>query len=133
LQAVGLVKGKVVARQTLRTTGEPNKIRLVADRRTIRASRDDLAYVTVEITDKHGQLVPNAEVPITFSISGAGELAAVGSGRANRPESFHGRSRTTDHGRALAILRPVGPAGAIQLRASAPGLSSSEITIKTAD
>ena len=133
LQAVGLVKGKVVARQTLRTTGEAKKIRLVADRRNIRASRADLAYVTVEITDKHGQVVPNAEVPITFSISGAGELAAVGSGSANRPESFHGRSHTTDHGRALAILRPVGPAGAIHLRAESPGLSPAELTVKTAN
>ena len=59
LRAVGLTGGKQVASASLRTTGEPNEIRLTADRSTIGADRNDLSYVTVEIVDRHGAVVPN--------------------------------------------------------------------------
>ena len=131
LEAVGLVQGKVVAKKILRTVGEAKKIRLTVDRKTIRASRDDLAFVTVEITDAHGNVLPDENVPVTFTVSGAGELAAVGSGSPNRPESFHGPVHSTDHGRALAILRPIGSPGVIQLHAEAAGLLPAEITVLT--
>jgi len=131
LEAVGLVQGKVVAKKILRTVGEAKKIRLTADRKTIRASRDDLAFVTVEITDAHGNVLPDGNVPVTFTVSGAGELAAVGGGSPNRPESFHGPVHSTDHGRALAILRPVGLAGEIHLCAEGPGLPPTEISVRS--
>lgn len=131
LRAVGLLKGKVVATKTLRTAGPAAKIRLVADRKTIRTDRDDLSYVTVEITDARGNRLPDASVPVRFSVSGAGELAAVGSGSPNRPESFRGPVRTTFQGRALAILRPTGAPGKIKLRAEADGLAGSEITVSS--
>jgi len=131
LQAVGLMEGKVVTRKILHTAGKATKIRLTADRKSIRASLADLAFVTVEITDKYGNVLPDANMPVTFSVSGAGELAAVGNGSPNRPESFRGPVHTTDHGRALAILRPLGSAGVIRLRAEVLGLPPAEISVSS--
>ena len=60
LKAVGLKNGKIVATKILRTVGPAKKVRLTVDRATIRADRNDLAYVTVEITDASGNILPDA-------------------------------------------------------------------------
>jgi len=131
LRAIGLVQGKAVARTTLKTSGSPRKLKLIADREKIRADRNDLSYVTVEVVDAFGQRVPNGEFPVRFSVTGAGELAAQGSGSPNTPASFHAPSCRTFEGRCLAILRPNGSRGKIELRADADGLESSQITVIT--
>jgi len=131
LRAVGFSDGKPVETVTLHTAGEPIQIRLTADRSTIRADRNDLAYVTVEIVDDHGLVVPNAEIPVRFKISGAGELAATGSPCPYDAASFQKPLRKTWQGRCLAILRPTGESGKISLRAEADGLKAAMVVVKT--
>jgi len=131
LRAIGLIGGKPVASTVLRTAGEPKKIRLAADRSTIRADRNDLSYITVEVLDQEGNRVPNAEIPIHFTVAGAGELAATGSSAPNDAASFHAPWRRTCQGRCLVILRPKGGAGKITLKAEADGLKPAMIEIQT--
>src|ERR1039458_2033093 len=64
------------------------------------------------------------------TMTGSGELAAVGSGAPNVMESFRQPQHTEWHGRALAILRPLGAAGKLTLRAETDGLSSGEVTVR---
>ena len=130
LRAVGLTDRRQVASQTLQTADSPRRLRLLADRSTIRANRNDLCYVTAEITDDHGRLVPTAALSVRFSLSGPGELAAVGSANPKLPESFRGPTRTTFHGRGLAIVRPVGGPGTVLLQAEADGLKSAAVRIR---
>jgi beta-galactosidase len=131
LRAVGLTDGKPVASTSLRTAGEPEEIRLTADRSTIRADRNDLSYVTIEVIDRRGTVVPTAAIPIRFTITGAGELAATGSPAPNDASSFHLPVRKTFEGRCLAILRPKGDAGKITLKAEADGVKAATIVVKT--
>lgn len=130
LKALGLKNGKIVATKILRTVGPAKNIRLVVDRATIHADRNDLAYVTVEITDAKGNLMPDASNLVHFTLTGPGELAAVGSGAPDVPESFRQPQHTTWHGRALAILRPQGPTGKLTLLAEADGLSNAKVTVR---
>ncbi|MGA2542571.1 MAG: glycoside hydrolase family 2 TIM barrel-domain containing protein [Verrucomicrobiota bacterium] len=130
LKAVGLKNGTKVATKVLRTVGPAKKVRLTVDRSTIRADRNDLAYVTVEITDASGNPLPDATNLVRFTLIGPGELAAVGSGAPNVMESFRQPQHTACHGRCLAILRPQGPAGKLALRAEADGLSAAEVTVR---
>jgi beta-galactosidase len=132
LRAIGLTDGKSAASASLRTAGEPKEIRLIADRPTIRADRNDLSYVTVEVVDRRGTIVPNATIPIRFTVSGAGELAATGSPAPNDPSSFHIPLRKTFQGRCLAILRPTGKPGKITIKAEADGVNPAtlEVAIK---
>ena len=60
LKAVGLNNGKIVATKILRTVGPATKVRLTVDRANIHADRNDLAFVTVEITDASGNVLPDA-------------------------------------------------------------------------
>jgi beta-galactosidase len=73
--------------------------------------------------------VPDAAIPVRFEISGAGELAAVGSGNPNQPESFQQSKRTTFEGRCLAIVYPIGNSGKAILRVGAEGLTPIRATI----
>jgi beta-galactosidase len=131
LRAVGLIGGKEVVKTVIKTAGPAKGLRLKADRSTIRADRNDLSYVTVEIVDEQGAVVPNAEIPVRFTVTGAGELAATGSSAPNDAASFRLPLRKTCEGRALAILQPTGAAGEITLKAEADGMKSAATNIQT--
>ena len=129
LRAVGLSNGVEIASQEFVTTGTPAGIRLTADHGTIRADRNDLSFVTVEMVDSAGRLVPDSQIKVRFTVSGPGELAAVGNGNPKAPASFHRPECLTFHGRCLAVLRPTSGAGTIRLRASADGLTGTSLTV----
>ena len=126
LKAIGMKDGKEMGSKILKTTGATSKIRLTPDRSTINANRNDLSYVLVELVDDTGNLVPDGDLPLTFTISGAGEAAAIGSANPSDMRSFKSPVCTTFRGRCLVILRPTGKAGEITLTAEA-----SEISIET--
>jgi beta-galactosidase len=130
LKAISLENGNVTSSVELRTVGSPKRLKLTADRMTIRADRNDLAFVTVDVVDEQGQIIPEATVPVQFLLSGVGELAGVGNGNPTDMSSFQQPQKNTFRGRCLAILRPKGPAGTITLKASATGLQAAEIRIK---
>ena len=130
LKAVALKNGKEIAVLAFKTAGKASKLALKADRTQIHKSRNDLAYVTVEVRDQEGIVVPDAAVPVTFSLKGAAELAGVGSANPKDMAGFRQSRRTTFHGRCLAVVRPTGTAGDIILRAEAEGLAPATLKIE---
>ncbi len=131
LKAIGLQNGKAVDSVVLQTAGNPARIRLTADRSQIHASRSDLAYVTAEVLDTKGQLVPNAALPLHFSISGSGEIIATGNANPSDMESMQKPQHETFEGKCLIIIRPKGNAGKIMLKAEGEGLTAGEVVIET--
>lgn len=131
LKAVNIENGKETDEFILKTTETPKNIRLVADRKEIKASRNDLSYVAVEVTDENGSVVPNAEYLINFSIQGEGEVAGVGNASPTKMASFQRLECKTIDGKCLAIVRPTGKIGTITLQASAKGLKPTQIKIST--
>ena len=131
LKAFGLKDGKEMESKILKTTGKPAKIRVTADRSEIKANRNDLSYVTVEVTDEADNQIPDAELPVHFTVSGAGELAAVENGNPKDMKSFHQPLINSFRGKCLVILRPKGASGEIKLKAESVGLEGSIIVIIT--
>jgi beta-galactosidase len=130
LKAVALKDGKEIAVLAFKTAGKASKLALKADRAQIHKSRNDLSYVTVEVHDEAGNVVPDAAVPVTFSLKGAGELAGAGNANPQDMASFRQPHRTTFRGKCLAVLRPSGAAGDITLRVEAEGLAPATLTIQ---
>jgi beta-galactosidase len=130
LRAVALLNGKEIASLAFATAGPPALLRLTADRQSLRADRNDLAYVTIEVLDKRGNLVPDAVVPVGFSVAGVAELAGVGSANPKDAASFRQPRRRTFQGRCLAVLRPTGNRGLITLRAEADGLAGATMRLQ---
>ncbi len=129
LKAVAFQNGSPIAELAYKTAGKPAKLRLRADRPSIRPDRNDLAYVTMEVLDAAGKLVPDATVPVTFEISGAGELAATGTANPKDVQSFRQAVTATYHGKCLAIVRPTGAAGRITLLAQSKGLEPAKLVL----
>ncbi|BDI29256.1 beta-galactosidase [Capsulimonas corticalis] len=133
LRAVGLQDGQEVASVLLSTAGRPKRLRLTADRSKIHADRNDLSYVTVEVLDSHGVLVPNAAPTIRFTTQGQGEVAATGNADPTDLTSLQRPEHKPYEGRCLAILRPKGNAGTVTLRAESDGLEPATLTVKTGE
>lgn len=98
---------------TLETSGAPAALRLTIDRTVMQANGQDLAYVTIEVVDSHGRLVPDAKVAATVNVSGAGSLAAAGSANLQDLEPLTSPHVTTWNGRAQAVIRASRKAGQI--------------------
>ena len=123
--------GEAVAEKELKTAGKPHHIELSVDRTTIKADGKDLAFVTVSVVDKYGNLCPAAENLIEFSVSGAGHYRAGANGNSVSLELFHEPRMKTFSGMMTAIVESDDTAGTITLTARSKGLKSAKIMIKT--
>ncbi len=103
------------------TAGEPARLRLTPDRSTIHADGQDLAFVTVEVTDGNGVLRPDATPPVKLAVSGPGTIIGVGNGDMTSLESYQANPHHAFEGRLLAVIRAGREAGTIRIDASAPG------------
>ena len=128
LKATALENGKETAVKTLKTSGEPASIRLTADRNVVKADRNDLSFVKIEVIDPDGLLVPRDSIQLKLSLSGAGELAASGNANPKDMSSVNRPDIKTYRGLAQAIIRPSGN-GEIKLVVESAGLKPGELVI----
>jgi beta-galactosidase len=133
LRAVGYKGAGRIAVSELKTTGNPERINLSADRSSIKADSQDLSYVTVEIRDGMGIRNPIAQNLVQFDIEGPGSIIAVGSSDPRGTESFVQPKRKAYQGRCIVIIRSENKTGRIKLKASSDGLQSAEIVISSTD
>lgn len=131
LKAVGVNDDREAATDVLQTVGNAAKLRLAADRKILHADGGDLSFITVEALDAQGRLQPNAMAEVKFSISGPGKIIAVGNGDGRSTEAYQGDHRALFQGRALVVIRSTRAAGSIRLSASAPGMTSNEVSLRT--
>ena len=139
---VPYIAGKLVARcfegdneiasETIMTAGKPVTIRLKSDRATINANKNDLAYISVEIVDEFGNVVPSIDdVLVKFNIEGNGKIIGVGSGDPRDMSSFQKPEKRVFQGRGLVIVQPNAKVGKITIKAETIGLKTSQLTLKS--
>ncbi|MBA6440294.1 glycoside hydrolase family 2 TIM barrel-domain containing protein [Streptomyces sp. GMR22] len=129
LTAVARRGGRVVATDVLRTAGRPHAVRLTPDRETVDADGRSLCFVTAEVVDGHGVVVPDADHLIAFKVTG-GSLAGVDSGRQESAERYQASTRTAFRGKALAIVRAGTEAGPLTVTARSAGLRTATATVR---
>jgi len=131
IKAISRKNGKVVLEKEIHTAGEASKIDLKADKTTLKNDTYDLVYVTVSITDKDGNLVPNADHKIDFEVTGGGKLVGLDNGYQANLDSFKASSYKVFNGKCIAIIQSNGKKESIQLKASTGnGISGKVIEIK---
>ena len=123
-------KGEAVAEKEIRTAGAPHHIELVADRQTIKADGRELSFITVKVVDKDGNLCPNAQHLIKYSVKGEGFYRAGANGNPISMELFHEPKMQMFNGMMTAIVQTNGKPGEITLIATGKGLKSAKIVIK---
>jgi beta-galactosidase len=132
LKVIAYKNGKQWAENTVKTTDKPAKLAASADRNEISADGKDLSFITVQVTDKDGLVVPTANNLIEFSIEGPGEIVATDNGDPTNMVSFSSKKREAFNGLALAIVRSVkGKPGTIKVFAKSSGLKDYEVEIRS--
>lgn len=130
LKVTAYKNGRIWAKETIRTTDKAAKLLASADRPKINADGEDLAFITVKITDKNGLMVANANTKISFTLEGMGEIVATDNGDPANLVSFASHEREAYNGMALVIVRfNKGSKGKIKLIATADGLEKTTVEI----
>jgi beta-galactosidase len=131
LKAVGH-KGEQTFVDEVHTAGPPAKLILHPDRKQIASDGDDLSFVEARIEDSDGNLCPNADDEIAFSIDGPAQIVGVDNGDPTNHEPFKATKHKAFHGLCLAVIQGQHAPGTVHLTATAGGMKSepAEIAVK---
>lgn len=129
LQAVSVKAGNKVLTTEVKTAGEAHRLVIKADRNIIKGNGTDLSFVTVELVDEKGVLVPNADNLVSFEITGAGFVAGVDNGSPVSMEPFKATQHKAAKGKVLCIVQSNGQKGVITLKATANGLQAATVQL----
>lgn len=122
LKVIAYKNGKLWAESNVKTTGKPAKLSLISDVVEIKTDGKDLAFVTVEIQDENGLMIPNAKNLIKYSIEGPAEIIATDNGDPTDLTSFSSTERKAFNGLCLVIIKgKIGESGIVKLKAEANG------------
>nr|WP_297168428.1 glycoside hydrolase family 2 TIM barrel-domain containing protein [uncultured Dysgonomonas sp.] len=121
---------KAVEEKTIHTAGKPHHIELIPDRTQLSADGKDLAYINVRVVDKDGNLCPNDQRLIKFSVTGDGKYRASANGDPTSLDLFHLPQMPLFNGQLTSIVQAGEEAGELVFEAQAKGLKSAKITIK---
>ena len=133
--------GKAVATEVVRTAGKPHHIELVADRTTMSAlpldadgqalDCPDMAFYTVRVVDKDGNLCPDADHQLRFSVKGkSASFNSCCNGDATSLEVFTQPTMKAFHGQLVVILQATANKGLSTLTVSGKGLKSGTAQIE---
>lgn len=122
-------QGNPAAEKTVRTAGKPHHIELVTDRTSLQADGKDLAYVTLRIVDKDGNLCPNDGRLVSFKVKGAGKYRASANGDPTCLDLFHKPEMHAFGGMLTVIVQSGEKVGDIELQATAKGVKAGIIRI----
>lgn len=124
--------GRPAEEKIVRTAGKPHHLEVVADRMQLTADGKDLAYLTVRVVDKDGNLCPADNRLVTFSVKGAGTFCAAANGDATCLDLFHLPRMHAFSGQLTAIVQTGTEAGQLVFEAKAKGLKSAKLTLDVA-
>ena len=111
------------------TAGKAHHIVLTPNRTATKADGNDLVYVTVQVADKNGNIVPTDSRMVTFKVSGDAEFLATANGDPTCLLSFDEPKMKLFSGAATAILRAGDSKGSATLTVTAPGVKPATIKI----
>ena len=131
LLLIGRKGGQEVIRTQIETTGKPVGLKLIPDRTEIKVDGRDAVPVTVCAVDASGRIVPNANVPVEFEISGPARNIGVGNGDPTCTLSEKADSRPLFNGYAQIIVQSNSDKKeSVVITAKSAGLKSASCTLK---
>ena len=112
-----------------KTAYKPFAVRLTPEVKSL--ENDHIAFVTVELVDAYGTVLPLAQDAVRLALEGPGEILAVGNGATAGMTSFADTSACRlYYGRGVVVLRRHRGSGKpLRLTASVPGLRAAELAL----
>ncbi len=121
--------GQQVARDEVDTAGKPYTVRLSPDKTVLAADGKSLSYVTADVVDEHGVVVPDAANAITFDVSGAGAFVGADNGKEDDAEGYQATTHDAFNGKVLAIVEARQRPGLVTITATGDGLAPATTTL----
>jgi beta-galactosidase len=113
----------------VKTAGKPHHMELSTYRTSLAADGKDLAYVTVKVVDKDGNLCPLDGRLMTFSVEGAGSYRASANGDPTCLDIFHEPRMHAFNGMLTVIVQAGDAPGNVTLKVKAKGLEPGSMTL----
>ena len=131
-------KGNAVSERTVRTAGKPHHIEIVTGRGfigetelpEIKADGKDLAYLTVKVVDKDGNLCPTYSGMLEFDVSGAASYRASANGDPTCLDIFHEPRMHAFGGMLTMIVQAKETAGTAAIKVRGRNLKPAEAFLK---
>ena len=114
---------------SLKTAGEAKTIRLTADRTTLKADGQDLAFITVELIDADGTVNLTANNELTASVSGSATLIGFGNADIKDCDRYTDSTHKAWKGRALLVVRSTGKIGKSTILVQGKGLKTARVNL----
>lgn len=113
--------GNKIGENSRRTAGAPTQLLLSAEyaddeAKTLKADGNDVAFVTVSLIDKDGNLCPTADDQLTFEVTGEGSYQAACNGDATSLEPFTQPQMKLFGGQLVVVVRSTKTAGTMTLK-----------------
>lgn len=122
--------GNRAAEKIVKTAGKPHHLVVTSNTDKLAANGDDLAYLTVQVADKDGNIVPTDSRRVKFNVTGAGSFEATANGDPTCVLPFQNAEMDLFSGAATAIVRSGAQLGEIKFTVSAKGVKPATYTIK---
>jgi beta-galactosidase len=125
--------GKEAGTKMIRTAGKASAIQLTGDLgapvKDIKANGEDMTFITVNILDKEGNLVPDADQQIKVSVTGAAAFKGICNGDATSLEVFTKPTMKAFHGQLVIGIQSNGKTGKATIKVQGEGLKPATITV----
>lgn len=121
--------GSVAGEKVMRTAGKPDHIVLTPNRSSISPDGEDLVYITVQVADKQGNIVPTDEREVKFTVKGDGTFRATANGDPTSLRPFEKPEMDLFSGAATAIVQAGDKPGEIVFEAKAKGVKGAKLVI----
>ncbi len=116
-----------VGEETVRTAGKPHHIELMTDKLALLSDGEDMAFITVKIADKDGNLCPDADNQIDVEVEGAGMFKGICNGDATSLEVFTKPTMRAFHGLLSVGVISLSEKGKMRVVIKSKGLKKAEM------
>lgn len=113
----------------LSTAEQEVRLNVEADKTTLNANGEDVAFITIKLEDAKGNVNLNVSKEINISVEGVGTLAAFGNADPQSIGSYQDVTWNTYDGYALAVIRAGSETGKIKVILQADGCEEEQIEI----
>jgi len=131
LSVIAKNKGKAVVSKTIYSADIPHSIAISADKLSVNANQTDVVHLTLDIIDKNGHTVPEANNRLNIIIDGPARLIGVENGDILDLEPHKVPTRKAFMGKALALIQTTDVAGDITITVHSEGLVSKQLIVKS--
>ena len=126
-------QGKEVGTKIIKTAGAASQIQLTGDLgaaiKPLKADGEDMTFITVNILDANGNLVPDADSQISVSVTGAAKFKGICNGDATSLEVFTHPTMKAFHGQLVIGIQSNGKPGEATVKVTGKNLKPATLSI----